>query len=126
MSTDQVLIFSIGIIIILLISVVLIDYIVLINLKVDYDLICRKYFWMAEMNGGLSDGDKTEIRELLLSRNYSDIVVTSPENIGFGEDITIKISSRRTFSHLKDLFTRHSDNIDFVFEKATISRRISN
>ena len=126
MGSDQVLVFSIGIIIILLISLVIVDYIVLINLKVDYDLICRKYFWIAEMNGGLSDANKRELRDILTLKNYYDISIESSESVGFGSEMTLKISSKRTCSHIKDWLTRKSENIDFVFEKVTISRRIIN
>lgn len=128
MGGEKVLLWSICLVIAIFLVVMLIDYFVLLHLKVDYDFLCQRYFWVCEQNNGLQSVEIEALRTSLAAKGYSNIVILAPirGSVSRGQWINFSVSAERTVDKRSQVFERHQETMNFLYEQAILSRQVVN
>ena len=94
--------------------------------KINFDQECRSMLFEMDLYGGLTDEKRQELRADLESAGYKNVIIEAPEEVQYGEWITLKVeASIQTMGRI-DFFQKEEGMLYFSYDRKIISRKIHN
>lgn len=119
---------TVGIILVLMISICvsLVEMFVLLSVKSDMNLLCRKTLFEMETSGGLDNDMKVALRDSLSNSGFRHISITGNGVAKQGEELYLKVEADYKCSRLKSLLIREEIFEHMAYNRVTISRKVVN
>jgi hypothetical protein len=128
MGGEKALLWGICLVMMLFVVVAVVDYIVIIHTKMDFDFYCRQVFWQCEQNVGLTREESDLIVEELKEKGYEDVTVTAPlrGTISRGDKIEFSIKANKEMMQRQGIYIFERVDMPFEYSQIAISRRLVN
>lgn len=128
MGIDQVVVFCLLLIIGLFFFVFILDYMMPLYLKFEFDSLCRDYALLIEAQNGLDNNQRDHLAETLGNRriNVLKIECSKPNHIKKGDWIHFTVAAEYQKTVFKALFERETITYGFNFTQEIISNKASN
>ncbi|GAU77863.1 hypothetical protein [Fusibacter sp. 3D3] len=128
MGIEQVIVFSLLLILTLFFFVVIMDYMVPLYLDFEFNGICRSYALLIEAQNGLDEDQKNSFIEALKKRHVTvtQIECSVPSHIKKGDWIHFSVVAENSRSVFKALFERETKTYVYKFTQEIVSNKASN
>lgn len=126
MGTDHVVVLSFSLVVLILFTVIIVDYIAPLFLKTRFDDLCRHYLLIAEASNGLSKKHRQTLEEELEKLGLQDIKITVKEQdtIARRKEYLLRVECRYDMNVMKQIWIRSTEEVVFKFENGFLARRI--
>ncbi len=127
MNISSVIVISISIIILLCVVMFLVEIFIPLNIKFEFNRICREYLFILDKNNDLTFNEKKELKEKIGKLGLNDVLIKI-ESSGnkFGDEITFEVKGYMLKKSIKTLFFREEERIDMSYERKLTIKRITN
>lgn len=123
---DKAIISIVSMIFILILFVTVTGMMLTFVQKIDFDQACRSALFEMDLSGGLTDTKRQELNTTLQNSGYLDISVEAPNEVQYGEWITLKVNASIRTMWWGNLFQREEGMLYFSYDRRIISRKIHN
>lgn len=126
MGTDNVVVLAFSLVILILFTAVIVDYISPMFLKTRFDELCRHYLLIAEANNGLSSSHRKELEKDLINLGLKDIriKVDGQDTVARRKEYILSVECKYAMNVMKQIFVRGSEDLVLKFENGFLARRI--
>lgn len=126
MGTDHVVVLVFSLVILILFTAIIVDYISPMFLKTGFDELCRHYLLIAEAGNGLSKSQRKALEEELTAMGLKDIKINVAEQdtIARRKEYVLQIECKYSMNVMKKIFIRSTEELTFKFENGFLARRI--
>lgn len=126
MGTDQVIVATVILAVIVVFTIISIEYMSPMFIKLAFDRVCRDYLLIAEANNGLSLLHKKQLEEKLLDLGLESVSIKAPAegSVTRRSLMTVNISGRLEHSNFVALFKREKRSISLNFDRSFLTRLI--
>lgn len=122
----KAIIFSFCLVITVLITVFMIEMVVPLARKADFNLLCSEYLSKMEIMNGLPANEKNSLKQKLVEAGYENITVTCTDAAKKGERLSLSVSVLLKFNGVTGIFTGGEKSVELRYEKSTVAKRIYN
>lgn len=128
MGSERSVLWSVCLVLTLFIAVAIINYVVILHVKLEFDLCCQQVFWHCEENEGLQAKERDALMASLTSKGFESVVIKAPVNgsISKGEKVMFSVTAKKEVSTCMALLKTEKIKQDFVYKQFIVGRRIVN
>lgn len=94
--------------------------------KVDFDQSCRTALLEMDLEGGLTDEKRLELKSNLECSGFLNVVIEAPEEVQYGEWITLNVDASTQTMWWNNLIQRKEGMLYFSYNQKIVSRKIHN
>lgn len=123
---DKAIVSIVSMIFILILFVSVIGMMLAFVQKIDFDQACRSAFFEMDLAGGLTDVKRQELNTILQNSGYLNISVEAPDEVQYGDWITLKVNASIKTMWWENLFQREEGMLYFSYDRKIVSRKIHN
>ena len=120
------MLWSICLVLMLAVVVAIVNYIVILHVKLEFDLSCQQVFWHCEQNDGLAYHRREELIETLERDGFESIVIHAPERgtVSKGERRRFSVTASKPLNRSRAFLESDQVKQKFTFEHFIVGRRI--
>ncbi|TCT17032.1 hypothetical protein EDC18_101328 [Natranaerovirga pectinivora] len=129
MEISKIITISFSIVLLLCITVFIVELLVPISLKKDFNVVCNTYKEVAKRNGGITVEEKDALLIALEKLNLQSIDISNITLVstkGYEEDIIFEVSATYSRSLLTSIFERDERELVFFYSRTFSNRRLVN
>jgi len=128
MGAERSLMWGVSLVLMLFVVVSVIDYVVILHTKLDFDFYCRQVFWQCEQNVGLSSEERLKVELELKEKGFVSVSVVAPEmgSVSKGQVVKLSVKANKKLVQRKKLYLFERVEMPFLYEQEVISRRLVN
>jgi cobalamin biosynthesis Co2+ chelatase CbiK len=104
----------------------MIEMLLPLSAKIEFDAICRRMILKMEVEGGLNTSAKNELLSELSDKGFTNVAIQGTSHARYGEELSLVVTGEYEYSMLSDLFTRKDSVGKMKYDKITISRKVIN
>lgn len=128
MGSERSVLWSVCLVLMLFIVVAIINYAVILHVKLEFDLCCQQVFWHCEQNEGLGAEEQEALMADLSAKGFEAISIEAPAkgSISKGEKIVFSVTANKEVSTCMTLLKTEKSKQAFVYKQLIVGRRIVN
>lgn len=128
MGIDQTIVFCFTLVVCIFLMAVMIESVMPLYLKLQFDNICRNYSLIIEANNGLSEAEEEEFRKKLIDMdlNVEKLSCTRPHKTKKGDWILLEVEGIKEMNSSVGLFKREVKAYRYSFIQDIVSTRAIN
>ena len=113
-------ILGLGLLFILLIAVVGVDYTIPMFVRANFDDVCNSYLAIIERDGGLDNSHRNGLRAELNTLGITNVTIDAPASASWGQKVTLRIEGDYTFDTTRSDLSKASITKRIVYENSTV------
>lgn len=106
--------------------VIMVELFIPVSAKIEMNIDCRKSLLKMEVEGGLSQAEKSDLEARLVQRGMTNIAITGSADARQGALLNLKVEGDYVYSKFINLFSREDATQHMVYDKTSISRKVVN
>lgn len=112
----------------LFIVVAVINYAVILHVKLEFDLCCQQVFWYCEQNEGLQVEARNALMADLSAKGFESIIIEAPAkgSVSKGEKSLFSVKANKEVNTCIALLKTEKTKQAFVYKQFIVGRRIVN
>lgn len=117
-----------GIILVILIAFLVfsVEFFIPLSAKSDMNICCRNFMLKMEINGGVSNQMKLDLKANLDSRGFDNIKIEGTEAAKQGEELMLCVEADYIYAKLTGIFKRVNVSQHMIYKKTTTARKVVN
>lgn len=107
-------------------TVSFIEYFIPLSLNFQFRTECRKTLLQMEEKNELTPAMISELEDVLISKGFTSISISSPHTKARGEKLNLKVVADYKYSKLTGIFKREDVIQKMEYNKYTVARKVLN
>jgi len=123
---SRVVVFGFIMVLAITVFVCMVEFFVPLSAKSDMNIRCRNTLIKMEIQGGLSQEERTKLLDELGEKGFRNTIVEGTPYAKQGDEITLQVEADYSSSRLTGLLVRRNETYRMVYNKTSTARRIIN